>query len=512
MTTADRLSDEPAKPPLDSASGTTPSSDVAAIDDLAAFIWASPTPEHAVDAAARRLIAAGFTEWSFGLGLGKEGTVGGPPTPGRRFVRNAGSLIAWDAGPLLAGDAEPLVAGDAEPLVAGDAVAAERSAHFRIMGAHTDSPNLRLRPHPDRGLAGWRQVGVEVYGGALLNSWLDRDLGLAGTAIVRDPATGAIERRHYRIDRPLLRVPQLAVHLDRGVNESGLVLNPNLHLHPLLGLGSAKPGDVSALVARALSDDSHQVSPDDLVAVEAMAYDLTMPTVVGDRNELFASARLDNQLSCWAAIDALCANATSSDLTGVADRSSPRSRSIPVVALFDHEEVGSTTASGAASEMLARTLRAIAAGISASSGARINTNGDAFAFDSMCARSSFLSVDNAHATHPNYPDRHESHHHIDPGGGPALKINSNQRYATNVDTAAEVVLAAERAGVPLQRYSHRGDLPCGSTIGPTVAAHLGIPVADIGAPQLSMHSARETMATADALALRALLSGWLDPR
>lgn len=448
------------------------------IDDLSAFLWASPTPEHAVERAAARLIEAGFVEWTRTAGDGADATSAGPPAPGRRFLRRAGSLLAWDA-------------TDADA----------RSA-FRIIGAHTDSPNLRLRPHPDRGTVGWRQLGIEVYGGVLLNSWLDRDLGVAGTAVIRDEQ-GSTTRQLFCIDRPVMRVPQLAIHLDRGVKDSGLTLNPNLHLHPVIGLGNAQPGDLARLVTTALdtgNDAATAADPATIVALDAMTFDLTRPALVGDRDELFASARLDNQLSCWAAIDALCAFDAGQDATNLASVPGP---SIPVVALFDHEEVGSTSATGAASELLARTLRAIASGVAGSEAS------EGFAFDSMCARSSFLSVDNAHATHPNYPDRHEAHHQIEPGGGPALKINSNLRYATDVDSAAEVVLAAERAGVPLQRYSHRGDLPCGSTIGPTVSAALGMSTADVGAPQLSMHSAREMMAAADVGYLRALLGAWI---
>jgi aspartyl aminopeptidase len=416
------------------------------VQDLLAFIDASPSPFHACAEAAARLEQAGFEEvrevdpW--------------PSGPGGRFLRRGGSLVAWATGPGH---------GPASP--------------FRIVGAHTDSPNLRIKPLPDTGAAGFRQLGVEVYGGALLNSWLDRDLGLSGRVAVRGGA-----ERLLRVDRPLLRVPQLAIHLDREISANGLKLNPQQHLVPVWGLGDPEPGRFRAWVGEQLG-----VAGDDVLAWDLMAHDLAPSTLAGADQELVSAPRLDNLCSAWAGLVALLA---------VRDPGP-----IPVLVLFDHEEVGSTSERGAASTLLPHALERIAAGLGAS-------REDLFRSlaGSLCA-----SADMAHATHPNYVDRHEPTHRIAIGGGPVLKVNANLRYATDGTTGAAFVLACEQAGVPYQRYAHRTDLPCGSTIGPITAAGLGIPTFDLGAPMLAMHSARELAGAADAVAYAQALAAFLVP-
>ncbi|MCU0270671.1 MAG: M18 family aminopeptidase [Acidimicrobiales bacterium] len=411
------------------------------VRDLLAYLDASPSPYHAVATTADLLVAAGFTEvhehdaW--------------PTSGGRRFLRRGGSLVAWvDEG-------------------GRDAV----RAGFRVVGAHTDSPNLRVKPRPDAGRAGWRQLGVEVYGGALLNSWLDRDLGLSGRVAVRrrGPDTGpASELRLVRVDRPVARVPQLAIHLDRGVND-GLTLNAQSHLSPVWGLGALDPGGFGRFLADELGVESH-----DVLAWDVMLHDLTPATLLGADRELLASARIDNLLSCWAATRALLGSLAPG---GTGTGPDP----VPVVGLFDHEEIGSESASGAASTLLATTLERIvhAAG------------GDRDGFHRALARSWCVSADGAHATHPNYAERHEPNHHIAVNGGPVIKRNANVRYATDADTEARFVSACERAGVPYQQFVVRTDLGCGSTIGPVTAARLGLATVDVGVAQLSMHSARE---------------------
>lgn len=423
-----------------------------AIDVLLEFIAASPSPYHAVQTAAGRLAEAGFREvrltdaWEH---------------PGACYVRAGGALVAWaDHG--------------------GGAV--ERP--FRIVGAHTDSPNLRVKPHPDRSRAGFRQVAVEVYGGALLNSWLDRDLGLSGrVSVAADGGPGGTVERLVLVDEPIARVPQLAIHLDRDANK-GLRLDPQEHLWPVWGLDDGT-GFVDLLAERL------GVAPGAIRSWDLMFHDLTAPTLLGADRSLVAAPRLDNQLSCWAGLEALVA----------VGRSSAPPPSVPVLCLFDHEEVGSASTTGAAGPLLEHVLERIVL-------ARGGTRADLLRAlpASVC-----LSADGAHATHPNHPERHEPNHRVAIDGGPVVKVNGNQRYATDAATAAVAVEACERAGVPHQRFVTRNDLPCGSTIGPLTATRLGIPTVDVGVAQLSMHSARELCGAEDPVrfvgALGAFLAG-----
>jgi aspartyl aminopeptidase len=418
--------------------------------DLLTYIAAAPSPFHAVAEGRRRLADAGFEA----LDLASPW----PDAPGRYLVARGGALVAWE------------VPDDAGP---------ER--RFRIVGAHTDSPNLRIKPHPDTGSAGWQQLAVEVYGGALWNSWLDRDLGLSGRAVVR--VDGQIEERLFHCDCPLLRIPQLAIHLDRDVNGQGLKLNPQQHLTPVWGIGPVEPGAFVAHLA-----DEVSVDPGDVVAWDAMVHDLTPGELIGRRHELVSTARLDNLLSCWAGITALAG-------AGGHAADAP----VSVVCLFDHEEVGSTSSTGADGALLAQVLERT---VLARGGGRDDLL-RALA-GSVCA-----SADGAHATHPNYPERHEPGHLIALGGGPAIKTNVNQRYATDARSAAAVVAACDKAGVEPQWYAHRADLACGTTIAPNTAARLGIATADVGAPMLAMHSARELMATADVAPYRDVMRAFL---
>lgn len=399
---------------------------------LGADIDASPTPYHAVARVRAALDDAGFSPYD---------SANGPV--GRWYHERGGGIVAWVVGP-----------GHHE------------TSGVRVIGAHTDSPNLRIKPQPDTGSAGIAQLGVEVYGGVLLNSWLDRDLGLAGRVAVE--SDGEVEMHEFRVDRPLLRIPQLAIHLDRGVNENGLVLNKQRHLAPMWGLGSAP--EFRAFVAGEVGAD-----PEAILAWDAMVFDLTPARLVGLDEEFFASARIDNQLSCFAAVAALLRVAEEPGDT------------IPMIALFDHEEVGSVSTTGAASPFLRHQLERIHAAFGADHEARL----------ASAARSLIISADGAHATHPNYPDRHEPDHEVALNGGPVLKINANQRYATDAASAAALELACRRAEVPVQRFVTRTDLACGSTIGPVTAGELGIDVVDVGVAQLAMHSAREVAGSAD---------------
>jgi aspartyl aminopeptidase len=418
-------------------------------DDLADFISASPSPYHAVASTAERLEKAGFRQlvetepWT--------GETGG------RYVVRGGAIVAW------------YVREGAPP-----------ETPFRIVGAHTDSPNLRLKPHPDFGAYGWRQIAVEIYGGPLLNSWLDRDLGLSGRIVLRDGET-----RLVAVDRPLLRVPQLAIHLDRGVNENGLVLDRQRHTQPIWGLGDVDEG---ALI-RFLAEEAG-VETADIVGWDLMTHDVQPPAYLGRDREFLAAARLDNQMSVHAGAAALAAAAASADLPY-----------IPVLAAFDHEETGSQADTGAESPLLGTILeRSVFA-----RGGSYDHRARAFA-GTIC-----VSADTGHAVHPNFPERHDPTHRPMPNQGPILKVNVNQRYATDGVGRAIFTAACDRAGVACQEFVSNNAMPCGTTIGPITAARHGITTVDIGVPILSMHSARELCGADDphllASALKAFLEG-----
>jgi aspartyl aminopeptidase len=321
-------------------------------------------------------------------------------------------------------------------------------------------------------------LAVEVYGGALLNSWLDRDLGLSGRVAL---STGDV--RLVRIDRPLARVAQLAIHLDREVNERGVVLDRQAHLAPLWGLGDPRPGELAELVADAIG-----VAPGAVLSYDLMLHDLTAPVLLGRDEELIAAPRLDNLCSCHAALLALQA-------VGAAPADAQHTA---VVALFDHEEVGSLSSTGASGPLLESVLHRLARASGAS-------DDD---WHRMLASSVCVSADMAHAVHPNYPERHEPGHRPIPNAGPAIKTNASVRYGTDAVSAAVFIDACDRAGVPWQHFVSRSNIACGSTIGPITAARLGIPTVDVGCPQLSMHSARELMGAADPGYLAAALTAF----
>jgi aspartyl aminopeptidase len=412
--------------------------------DLADFISVAPSPYHAVGEAVRRLEAAGFTE--------QPATAPWAGGPGGRYLVRDGTVLAWS-----------VPAG----VPAG--------APMRVFLAHTDSPTLKVKPNPDVGRGGWRQVGVEVYGGALWNSWLDRDLGLAGRLALYDGSTVLVN-----VDRPLLRVPQLAIHLDRQVNQ-GLKLDPQQHLLPIWGLGAPAEGDLLEFLAAEVGVDADDVAAHDLVV-----HDLTPPARLGEEQDLLAAPRLDNLASVHAGIGALLAAADNAD--GV----------IPVFVGFDHEEIGSNSATGAAGPLLETVLTQLAGGFDA--------RGPVFA-TSRC-----LSVDVTHAAHPNYLELHDPDHRSLPNQGPTLKVNANQRYATDAPGAAAWHRACRDAGVPTQVFVGKNTVPCGSTVGPITATRLGIRTVDVGIPVLSMHSARELCGVADPGFLAAAATAFLtDP-
>ena len=427
------------------------------IRDLGAYVSASPSSFHAVEEAARRLDGAGFTgldeleAWPAGTSDGGEGGAAG-----RFYVVRDGALIAW-----------------VTPEGAGP------TTGFNVLGAHTDSPSFKLKPKPTTGKFGWLQAGVEVYGGPLLNSWLDRELQLAGRLVMLDgtqclTATG-----------PLLRFPQLAIHLDRAVND-GLALDKQQHMNPVFGLGDPAGEDLLALLAERATPAAPGAAPVDPAQIggyDVVIADTQQAAVFGAKSEFFASGRLDNLSATHAGLAALIAHGEAGERAGGGP--------IAVLAAFDHEEIGSNSRSGACGPLLEDILVRISDGLGASASQRRQA----------LAASFCVSADAGHAVHPNYAERHDPVNRPVLNGGPLLKINANQRYATDAPGAAFWARLCGEAGIPYQEFVSNNVMPCGSTIGPLTATRLGIRTVDVGVPLLSMHSARELCGVEDPLRL-----------
>ncbi|MCG7273263.1 M18 family aminopeptidase [Corynebacterium afermentans] len=314
---------------------------------------------------------------------------------------------------------------------------------FRVVGSHTDSPGLMAKPDPDVVREGFRQAAVEVYGGPILASWFDRDLTFAGRVVTAD------RTEHLVNTGPVARVPNLAIHLYRGDMPE---IDRQVHTQPILGVD--RP--LMELAAK-----SAGLNAEDIVAHELITADAQRGEVLGD---LLAAGRLDNLTSVWASLEAMLAAKDDAE-------------DILVLAAFNHEEVGSASTAGAGGPLLERVLAKVAAGF-----------GDPA---EIIADSIQVSADAAHAVHPNFPGKHDPTHHPLVNKGPVLKINANQRYASNAATETEWILACRAAGVPHQTFVGNNAVPCGSTIGPISATRLGLPTVDVGVPLLSMHSARE---------------------
>ncbi|SOC51977.1 aspartyl aminopeptidase [Blastococcus aggregatus] len=402
-------------------------------DDLRAFVDASPSPSHAVAELARRLTAAGFTElaeadrWELAAG-------------GSHFVVRSGSLIAFRVGTGALGD-----------------------TGMRLVGAHTDSPTFKVRPHSDVRQAGYRLVGVEPYGGGLWHTWLDRELTVAGRVALRGGATALV-----RLPGAPLRFPSLAIHLDRSVRE-GLTLDPQRHLVPVWdGDLGEEPGLLEAVAAAA------GAGLDDVVGHDLVLADTQPAARAGADGTWIAAPRLDNLTSCHAGLLALLA--------------APAGERTQVLVCNDHEEIGSGSMSGARGSFLEDVVRRLATG---------TDPGDAEAVHRAIARSVLVSADMAHGVHPTRSDRHEPAHQPRLGGGPVVKLNANQAYATDAATGGWFRERCAEAGVPSQSFVMRADLPCGSTIGPLTATRLGIATVDVGIAQLAMHSCREVASALD---------------
>lgn len=403
--------------------------------DLRDFISASPTAFHAAAEVASRLDAAGYIrqniedEWN--------------PAAGGHYLVRSGAVVAWfvpeGAGPHSA---------------------------FRVVGSHTDSPSFKVKPVADSKAFGFTSVNVETYGGLLVNSWLNRDLGIAGRVTTTDG-----ENRLFATG-PVMTIPQLAPHLDRSVNQK-LVLDRQRHLKPVFGTGKRSVHETIG--------ESAGIDPERIASMDAYAFDAHSPEIVS--GEFLAGGRQDNLVSAHAGLLALLA---------------AEHRHIAVYVAFDHEEVGSSTSTGAAGPMLERVLRRTALALGASEDE----------YYRMLARSSCMSADAGHSINPNYPEYHDPTQYPVAGGGPMVKINADQRYASDSVGQALWLRAAREARQPVQTFVSNNSVSCGTTIGPITATRLGIDTVDVGVPLLSMHSVRELSSLEDDWALAQILRGY----
>lgn len=416
---------------------------------LLTFLTAAKTPFHAVATMVQRFEQRGYSrlredhQWSLQAGNGYFVTRGGS------------SIIAFRVGTEAMSD-----------------------NGIRMAGAHTDSPCLMVKPQPELTKNGYFQLGVEVYGGALLAPWFDRDLSIAGRVAYRT-ADGEVRHRLVDFERPVATVPSLAIHLDRDQNSSRNI-NPQTQLPPIVMLA----GDSKSSLKSLLQDQFFSNESVELLSYELCLYDTQAAALVGLNNEFIASARLDNLLSCYVGMEALlAADGTQTSL----------------LVCNDHEEVGSVSAQGANGPFLADVLQRLVP--------------DANHHAATIYRSMMISCDNAHAVHPNFADRHDGNHLPMINGGPVIKTNSNQRYASNSSTAGLFRTWCQQCDVPVQDFVTRTDLGCGSTIGPITAGAIGVKTLDIGIPQLAMHSVRELTGSEDASRTARVLTQFLnEPR
>lgn len=411
------------------------------------FITQSPTPFHATQSLASALTATGFTELDERAAWQLE-------PAGQYFVRrNDSSIIAFRLGQ--------------RPLT---------EQGLRVIGAHTDSPCLKVKPQPEINSQGYWQLGVEVYGGVLLLPWFDRDLSLAGR--VTFTQDGQLHSRLIDFKTPIAVIPSLAIHLNREANK-GWEVNAQKELPPVLTqLNTKEEKDFRVLLAAQLQRE-HGLQDAQILDYELSFYDTQAPAHIGLEQEFIASARLDNLLSCFVGLQALLA----------ADQ-----QYAGVLVCTDHEEVGSSSACGADGPFLEQVLRRL-----------LPQEED---FSRCIQRSMLVSADNAHGIHPNYADKHDSNHGPLLNQGPVIKVNSNQRYATNSETAAFFRRLCQQHNVPVQSFVTRSDMGCGSTIGPITASKLGINTIDIGAATFAMHSIRELAGTQDVTYLTKALTAF----
>lgn len=405
---------------------------------LLSFIQASPTPFHAVEQMSATLEENGFKRLNESDAWEMHAAA---PVTGKFYVtRNDSSIIAFTLG--------------RDPVEHG----------FRMAGAHTDSPCLKVKPNPEITKNSYFQLGVEVYGGALLNPWFDRDLSLAGR-VNYVTADGEVGNALIDFEQAIASIPSLAIHLDREANENHAI-NKQEHIPPILMKlpeGDDRHPDFRDILLRLLSKQKPDLKVEKILDYEMSFYDVQAPAVIGLHQDFIAAARLDNLLSCYTALMALL-------------QADPKQNCLLVC--NDHEEVGSTSASGAQGNFLKSVLE------------RLCPPGTEN-FVRCMDQSMMISVDNAHGIHPNFADRHDENHGPILNQGPVIKMNSNQRYASNSETSAAFRYICEEADVPVQSFVVRTDTACGSTIGPVTASNLGVRTVDVGVPTFAMHSIRE---------------------
>lgn len=440
--------------------GHTPTSSLDHTSDYLRFLDDSPSPFHAASAVATRLTDLGFAR--------QEETDAWDVRPGGHVLVRDGAVVAW------------VVPHNVSP-----------TAGFRIVGAHTDSPTFTLKPAAStRSAQGWGQLEVELYGGGLWNSWLDRELALAGRLVTTDGQVVLVRTG------ALARIPQLAIHLDRTVNSEGLTLDPQKHLHPVFTVGACDSSSASTLPSKEilaiLARDAGLSGPEQIAAFDIILIPAQGAAIFGANGEFVASGRQDNLSSVHAALRALegaCASW---------EGHAPAEGDILVLACFDHEEVGSSSRTGAAGPLLSDVVTRTGTALGR----------DLDGIGRMIAASSCLSADAAHSVHPNYAERHDPNHQPVMGAGPVLKINANQRYSTDAVGSALWSRLCRAAGVPFQTFVSNNAMPCGTTIGPITATRLGIMTVDVGACLLSMHSAREMSHVDDLIGLSRVLEAY----
>ena len=427
--------------------------DVDFVNGLTEFIKNSPTPFHAVELMSAILERNGYSR----LEEAEQWSMQGLQASGERFyvTRNDSSIIAFELNQPLA------------------------EAGVRMVGAHTDSPCLKVKPNPEIVNNQYLQLGVEVYGGALLNPWFDRDLSLAGRVSYLNE-TGAIDHQLINLEKAIAIIPSLAIHLDREAN-SQREINSQNHLPPILmklPKGEVEDeADFNVILQQIVNANLEQGEAVKILDYELSFYDTQPPAVIGLHDDFIASARLDNLLSCYTGLMAL-----------IDDDTPPGTeKHNKLLICNDHEEVGSMSAAGAQGPFLKSVLE------------RLCSSDEVFT--RMIAQSTMISADNAHGVHPNYADKHDKNHGPIMNDGPVIKVNANQRYATSSETGALFKHLCELADVPVQSFVVRSDMACGSTIGPITAAELGVKTVDVGVPSFAMHSVRELAGRWDAFYL-----------
>lgn len=421
------------------------------IEDFTKFLEASPTAYHAVEEIKKKLLTQGFTEL-------QEADVWKLKASKSYFCTRGGSLIAFT-----------VPSGDVQETL--------------ILASHTDSPALKLKPHSEFIKEKMVMLGVEIYGGPLLNSWLNRDLAIAGKVLYENKRHH-VEEALVNITDALVTIPQVAIHLDRKVNDEGLLLNKQEHLSALAAIHHGKDKEEPAYLHHLLS---RQLPVHEILAHDLFLYPIEKPSLIGEKGEFFAAYRLDSLVS----VNAIC--------NAFVEKRKAQPHQLQMIAFWDHEEIGSQSASGAQSPFLPNAIERILLQLGKSREEYLR----------LISRSLCVSVDLGHAVNPNYPEKHDPQHKPQLGGGVIVKTHAQKRYATDVASARKIFETARAKKIKLQRFAGRNDIPSGSTIGPIQAALSGIPTVDLGIAQLSMHSTRELIATADHFALYTLLKNLL---